>query len=92
LIGGHRDENARRKLDGRSPLSDLRFLFADDPDISHSAVTAEALPESSSGRMRIPMMSISHSDLMPISSERSDAGLSQCESVIDIRQGFLAVS
>jgi hypothetical protein len=36
----------------------------------------------------IPMMSISHSDLMPISSERSDAGLSQCETVIDIRQGF----
>jgi len=34
------------------------------------------------------MMSISHSDLMPISSERSDAGLSQCETVIDIRQGF----
>ena len=34
------------------------------------------------------MMSISHSDLMPIRSERSDAGLSQCEIVIDIRQGF----
>jgi hypothetical protein len=40
----------------------------------------------------IPMMSISHSDLMPISSERSDAGLSQCETVIDIRQGFLSFS
>jgi hypothetical protein len=38
----------------------------------------------------IPMMSISHSDLMPISSERSDAGLSQCETVIDIRQGVFA--
>jgi hypothetical protein len=38
--------------------------------------------------MGIPMMSISHSDLMSISSERSDAGLSQCETVIDIRQGF----
>ena len=38
--------------------------------------------------VRIPMMSISHSDLMPISSERSDAGLSQCETVIDIRQEF----
>jgi hypothetical protein len=37
--------------------------------------------------LRIPMMSISHSDLMPIRSERSDAGLSQCETVIDIRQG-----
>jgi hypothetical protein len=39
----------------------------------------------------IPMMSISHSDLMPISSERSDAGLSQCEVVIDIRQDFSVV-
>ena len=39
--------------------------------------------------MRIPMMSISHSDLMPISSERSDAGLSQCEIVIDISQEVL---
>jgi hypothetical protein len=38
--------------------------------------------------LRIPMMSISHSDLMPIRSERSDAGLSQCEIVIDIRQDF----
>jgi len=27
-------------------------------------------------RLRIPMMSISHSNLMPISSERSDAWLS----------------
>lgn len=36
----------------------------------------------------IPMMSISHSDLMPIRTERSDAGLSQCEIVIDIRQEF----
>jgi hypothetical protein len=42
--------------------------------------------------MRIPMMSISHSDLMPISSERSDAGLSQCETVIDIRQDFSSFS
>ena len=40
------------------------------------------------GRVRIPMMSISHSDLMPIRTERSDAGLSQCETVIDIRQEF----
>ena len=37
-------------------------------------------------RLRIPMMSISHSDLMPIRSERSDAGLSQCETVIGISQ------
>ena len=34
------------------------------------------------------MMSISHSDLTPIRAERSDARLSQCETVIDIRQGF----
>ena len=36
--------------------------------------------------MRIPMMSISHSDLMPIRAERSDAELSQFETVIDISQ------
>ena len=36
--------------------------------------------------VRIPMMSISHSDLMPIRSERSDAGLSQFEIVIGISQ------
>ena len=34
------------------------------------------------------MMPISHSDLMPIRAERSDAGLSQCEIVIDVRQEF----
>ena len=44
------------------------------------------------GLLRIPMMSISHSDLMPIRSERSDAGLSQCETVIDIRQEFCLLS
>jgi hypothetical protein len=38
--------------------------------------------------LRIPMMSISHSDLMPIRSERSDAGLSQFEIVIGISQYF----
>jgi len=41
------------------------------------------------GRLRIPIMSISHSDLMPIRSERSDAGPSQCELVIDMSQQFL---
>jgi hypothetical protein len=41
-----------------------------------------------SSSVRIPMMSISHSDLMPIRPERSDAELSQCEIVIDIRQEF----
>ena len=34
------------------------------------------------------MMAISRSEVTAISAERSDAGLSQCESVIDIRQGF----
>ena len=34
------------------------------------------------------MMSISRSDVMAISAERSDARLFQCETVIDIRQGF----
>ena len=37
------------------------------------------------------MMPISPSDLMSISSEASNAGLSQCELVIGIRQGFLRV-
>jgi hypothetical protein len=44
------------------------------------------------GHLGIPMMSISHSDLMPIRSERSDAGLSQCETVIGIRQEFCLLS
>jgi len=43
-------------------------------------------------RLRIPMMSISHSDLMPISSERSDAEPSQCETVIDMSQDFVCIS
>lgn len=38
--------------------------------------------------VRIPTMSISHSDLMPIRAERSDAGLSQCETLIGIGQYF----
>jgi hypothetical protein len=42
--------------------------------------------------LRIPMMPISHSDLMPIRTERSDAGLSQCEIVIGIRQEFRVFS
>jgi len=36
--------------------------------------------------VRIPMMSITQPDLKPISAERSDAGLSQGERVIDISQ------
>jgi hypothetical protein len=42
--------------------------------------------------MRIPMMSISQTDLMPIRSERSDARLSQCEIVIGISQEFYLFS
>ena len=39
--------------------------------------------------LSIPMMSITQSDLMPISAERSDAGLSQSETVIGISQEIL---
>jgi hypothetical protein len=39
----------------------------------------------------IPMMPITQSELMPISAERCDAGLSQFERVIDISQGVLGV-
>jgi hypothetical protein len=42
--------------------------------------------------LRIPMMPISQTDLMPIRSERSDARLSQCEIVIDISQEFCLFS
>ena len=38
------------------------------------------------------MMPITQSDLMPISAERSDAGLSQCERVIDISQDVFGFS
>jgi hypothetical protein len=40
------------------------------------------------GQVRIPMMPIRRSDPMPISAERSDARLSQSETLIDIRQEF----
>jgi hypothetical protein len=43
-------------------------------------------------KVRIPMMPITQSDLMPISAERSDAGLSQCERVIDISQDVFGFS
>jgi hypothetical protein len=38
------------------------------------------------------MMPITQSDLMPINAERSDAGLSQCERVIDISQEVFGFS
>ncbi len=58
--------------------------------VGYELVKREEIPGFAVGsqQLGIPMMSISHSDLMPISSERSDAGLSQCETVIDISQEF----
>ena len=62
----------------------------------HAHELIERLPDSQIGTavrfLGIPMMSISHSDLMPIRSERSDAGLSQCETVIGISQDFCLFS
>jgi hypothetical protein len=43
-------------------------------------------------KLGIPMMSITQSDLMPISAERSDAGLSQCERVIGMSQDVFRFS
>jgi hypothetical protein len=48
-------------------------------------------PQIGKSGVRIPMMPISQSDLMPISSERSDARLPQCELVIGTRQDFSRV-
>jgi len=71
------------------------------PFLSHSFATVTTVnisyfltrtPRQCVGSLGIPMMSISHSDLMPIRAERSDAGLSQCETVIDIRQEFSCFS
>ena len=61
---------------------------ADRGEFVDGEKTFREIRKRSAERHRVPMMSISRSDLMPIRSERSDAGLSQCESVIDIRQGF----
>jgi hypothetical protein len=58
----------------------------------HWNVRKPRVPKSEDLSVRIPMMSISHSDLMPIRSERSDAGLSQCEIVIGISQDFCLFS
>jgi RHS repeat-associated protein len=60
-----------------------------------SKATAQAIPEFSGMYglgVRIPMMPITQSNLMPISAERSDAGLSQCERVIDISQDVFGFS
>lgn len=56
-----------------------------------TAFSSRSSPSQNRLILRIPMMPISQSDLMPISSEASNAGLSQCELVIGIRQGFLRV-
>jgi hypothetical protein len=60
--------------------------------ILHRNVQPSTLNKKEMFALRIPMMSISHSDLMPIRTERSDAGLSQCEIVIGIRQDFCLFS
>jgi hypothetical protein len=53
------------------------------------SVASKAQTLRSGHRLGIPMMSITQSDLMPISAERSDAGLSQCERVIGMSQDVL---
>jgi hypothetical protein len=74
-------------------IEQLRMSL-DDPGAEHKL--AEAVRRTwfcpITDSMRIPMMSISHSDLMPIRSERSDAGLSQFEIVIGISQDFCLFS
>jgi hypothetical protein len=69
-----------------SLLSPNRLDFMDEK-LSRSADDAGPL-----SRVRIPMMPITQSDLMPINAERSDAGLSQCERVIDISQEVFGFS
>ena len=56
---------------------------------THIATTT---PDETAPLVRIPMMPITQSDLMSISAERSDAGLSQCERVIDISQDVFRFS
>jgi len=61
--------------------------------IIYDTIKAELIkpqdPENTSrAHVRIPMMSITQSDLMPITHGRSDARPSQCELVIDISQEF----
>jgi hypothetical protein len=65
-----------------------RFEFADEKAQLLKILEAAWNARTADAWMRIPMMSISHSDLMPIRSERSDAGLSHCEIVIGISQDF----
>jgi hypothetical protein len=72
---------ARERRDSRQASANASAFFL---SISEWATQSQ--------KMRIPMMSISHSDLMPIRSERSDAGLSQFEVVIGISQYFCLFS
>ena len=68
-----------------SDFNDVNFYVEDDEQEN----LYEAILRKLFSRLkivRIPTMSISHSDLMAIRTERSDAELSQCETVIDIRQ------
>ena len=79
------------RLKSTEGLSDIPVIFLSVLDAIQDKVKAfrcGAAYYISKPFLRIPMMSISHFELMPISSERSDAGLSQCETVIDISQEF----
>ena len=67
-------------------------LFSEGLYKSPTKAIEELVANSFDAGVGIPMMSISHSDLMPIRSERSDAGLSQCETVIGIRQEVCLLS
>lgn len=69
------------------------WKYRTDETMAHSVMSPEIVVRDPKyvAFLRIPMMPISQSDLMPISSERSDAGLPQCELLIGIRQGFLRV-
>ncbi len=57
-----------------------------DPFTQNNNFISNAPTRIDQANVRIPMMPISHSNLMPIRSERSDAGLPQCGVVIGIRQ------
>ena len=78
LMGCARKYVALFKQVGGTPIVALHYF---------EAIVAEV-----AAMVRIPMMPISHSDLMPIRSERSDARLFHSEIVIDIRQEFYSFS
>jgi hypothetical protein len=78
-------KRVQHKIIGRFQLSsDLLVMVVERCDQIRLTCSAADDP----GGLRIPVMSISRSELMSIRTERSDAGHSQCETVIDIRQRF----